>query len=139
MIFTFSPLANCITIKRNSKICVTATRAQTERDKAFAENQNKMMAMILDIQQNVQRLAVHLDMRKKIRIDDYFPVKQDSDLQKFLDKTDGLYILRREEFENMLYNNLTKSMKLKRAFEATLLSTLFSREFISSHRWPGLG
>lgn len=95
------------------------------------------MAIILDLQATVQRLSSRLDMEKKIDINEYFPVTDDSNLQRFLDKTDGRFHMRREEFEHFLYCNVTKTQKLKRPFETNLLQTLFSREFISSHRWPG--
>ena len=93
--------------------------------------------MVQDLQATVLRLSSNIDMRKPVDISKYFPVKQDADLQSFLDKSDGQFDCRRVQFENFLYCNVTKSMKLKRTFEATLLSTLFSRDFISSHRWPG--
>lgn len=96
-----------------------------------------MMLIIQDLQASVLRLSSRLDMEKKIDISDYFPVHHDSNLKTFLDKSDGRFHIRRDEFENFLYCNVTKTLKLKRPFEANLLSTLFSRDFISSHRWPG--
>ena len=124
-------------MKRNSKVCVHASRLQAERDKVFAEKQDKMLSFIQDLQATVLRLSSKLDMTTEVDIAKFFPVQQDSDLQRFLDKSDGRFHLRREEFENFLYCNVTKTVKLKRPFEANLLSTLFSRDFISSHRWPG--
>lgn len=124
-------------MKRSCKLLVNASKLQTERDKAFAENQEKMLSMIQDLQSTVLRLSSNADMRKKIKIDDYFPIRVDSDMQRFLSKDDGLFDVKREEFENMLYCHVTKNVKLKRPFETKLLETLFSREYISSHKWPG--
>lgn len=103
----------------------------------FAENQHKMMTMIEDIQETLLRVTSQLDMKKKVNIDSYFPIQNDAQLQRFLDKGDGQFHLRREEFENFLYCHVTKSLKLKRPFETALLSTVFSREYIGSHKWPG--
>lgn len=126
-------------MKRNSKMSAQSYKLQTERDKRFAERQNKILETVLDIQKTVLRLASQLDMRKKIAINDYFPIKSDADLQQFLDKSDGFYKARREEFENFLYCSVTNAMKLKRPFESNLLATFFSRDYIKSHKWPGPG
>lgn len=108
-----------------------------ERDKMFAENQAKMMAMMEDIQQNMFRLSSRCDMKKKVNIDNFFPIKDDAQLEKFLDKSDGDFQVRRDEFEHYLYCHVTRNLKLKRPFETDLLSTVFNRDYISSHRWPG--
>lgn len=133
----FIPTAQTITIKRNTKICVQASRLQAERDKLSADKQDKMMGILEELQATVLRLSAKVDMTTKVDIQKYFPVTQDSDLQRFLDKSDGQFHLRREQFENFLYCSVTRTLKLKRPFETSLLATLFSRDFISSHRWPG--
>ena len=95
------------------------------------------MDYLEEIRATMVRLASKSDMEKKINIDDYFPIQNDNDLERFLDKTDGLFPEKRKEFENLLYCQVTKNLKLKRPFEASLLGNIFSRDFISSHRWPG--
>ena len=116
---------------------MTASRLQTERDKAFAENQEKMMGILQDLQVKMTRFSCQFDMRKDVDIKKYFPIKSLQDISRFLDKGDGLFQKRRDEFEDFLYCNVTNTKKLKRPFETTLLSTLFSRDFITSHKWPG--
>lgn len=90
-----------------------------------------------DVQKTMQRIACQFDMRKKVDLDDFFPVKNLSDIKRFMSKSDGQFHLRREEFENFLYCTVTNTLKLKRPFESTLLASIFSREFLGSHRWPG--
>lgn len=124
-------------MKRNSKTLVNASKQQTERDKVFADNQEKIISILEDVQHNLQRLSCELDMRKKINLDDYLPVKDLSDIKKFMNKSDGQFHLRREEFENYLYCTVTNTLKLKRPFESSVLASIFSRDFLSSHRWPG--
>ena len=103
----------------------------------FAENQANILSRLDDLQATLLRVTTQLDMRRKVNIDKYFPVRDDAHLQQFLNKTDGDFQVRREEFENLLYLNVTKSLKLKRPFETHLLAAIFSRDYISSHRWPG--
>lgn len=124
-------------MKRACKLLVNASKLQTERDKVGVDNQTKMINILEDVQATLLRLTSNMDMQKKVNIDEYFPIHDDAGLAKFLDKSDGLFPQKREEFEGMLYCNVTKNLKLKRSFEATLLSTIFSRDFITSHRWPG--
>ena len=126
-----------ITFKRAAKILVNASKLQTERDKISAENQIKILSILEDLQKDVLRLASKYDLEKKINIDNYFPIQSDAGLDRFLDKKDGLFPEKRKEFENFLYCQVTRNLKLKRPFEASLLGALFSRDFISSHRWPG--
>lgn len=133
----FIYLGNTITTKRNSKILVNASKLQAERDKVFVKNQENFLELLESLQKTVVRLSCQVDMRKKINIDDYLPIKTDYDVERFLNKSDGLFHCRREEFENMLYLNVTNNIKLKRPFETYLLHAIFSREFISSHKWPG--
>lgn len=129
-------LGHTISIKRAAKILVNASKLQTERDRVFAEQQEKMMSMMKEMQQIMQRVSSQFDMRKKVDINEFFPIKSLPHLDQFLNKLDGQFHQRREEFENLLYCNVTKTIKLKRPFEAALLSSLFTREFLSSHKWP---
>ena len=124
-------------MKRNTKILVQAARSSAEREKTFAENQNKMMGIVKDLQEQVLRLSSKFDMQKKEDIDNYFPVKVDSDLDRFLNKGDGQFKIRQEEFENWLYCTVTKNIRLKRPFETSLLAAVFTRDYIKSHKWPG--
>lgn len=124
-------------MRRASKILVNSSKLQTERDKVAADKQDRILSILEDLQETVLRLASKVDMNKKINMDKFFPIKDDASLEKFLDKTEGDFPEKRDAFENMLYLNVTKNLKLKRPFEASLLAVLFSRDFISSHRWPG--
>ena len=133
----FSTIGHTITVKRNSKSLVSASRLQTERDKLFAENQEKLINIMEGVQNTLLRLTCNLDMRRDVNIGVYFPIKSLATLKKFLDKSDGQFELRRDEFEDQLYNTVTNNIKLKRPFESNLLATVFSREFMSSHKWPG--
>ena len=127
-----------ITMRRASKVLVNASKLHTERDKIAAEKQDRILSILEDLQATMVRLACKVDLNKnKINMDRYFPVKDDSCLERFLDKSDGMFDEKRNAFENMIYCNVTKNLKLKRPFEASILATLFSRDFISSHRWPG--
>lgn len=135
--FLFLRTGHTITVKRSSKILVNAAKLQAERDKKFADNQTKMLVILEDLQSKLTQLCSQSVMRKNVQIDSFFPVKVDGDLERFLDKSDGLFQSKREEFENFLFCNVTMIVKHKRPFESHLLSTLFARDYISSHKWPG--
>lgn len=124
-------------MKRSTKTLVHAMKLQTERDKVFAENQAKILNIVLDIQSTMLRMSTQFDMRRKIMIDEFIPIKSDLDMRYFLDKTDGQFMIRREEFENYIYCVVTNNQKLKRPFETHLLGAVFRRDYISSHKWPG--
>lgn len=124
-------------MKRSSKILVNASKLQAERDKQYAENQQKMLAILTDVQTTLLRVCSKFDMKRKIEIDRFFPIKTDLDLQNFMDKEDGDFKAKREEFENWLYCIVTQNLKLKRPFESSLLAAIFSRDYIRSHKWPG--
>lgn len=126
-----------INIKRASKIMVNAAKLQTERDIVAAEKQDKIISILEDVQNSLNILCSQSVMKKKINIDNYFPIHDDRGVAKFLDKSDGLFNEKREELEHLLFCHVTKNIKLKRSFEANFLSIVFTREFISSHRWPG--
>lgn len=91
IIFYFT--GHTITLRRNSKTCVTAARLQAERDKVFADNQANILSIVQDLQQTLLRVTSQLDMKKKVDIMEFFPIKQDSDLQRFLDNGDGAFRL----------------------------------------------
>ena len=93
----------------------------------------------MELDKRTLRLATQIDMRKKVNIDDYIPIKTDSQLRQFLDKADGQFHDRREEFENYIYCCVTKNIRIKRPFENHLLAAVFDREYIRSHKWPGPG
>lgn len=126
-------------MKRNTKVLVHAAKLQAERDKRFDGRQNKMMDILLDVQASLHRLSTQFDMRKKVLIDQYFPIKRDSDLINFLNKLDGQFIIRREEFENYIYCSVTNTLKLKRPFENSFIAAVFSRDYIKTHKWPSPG
>lgn len=124
-------------MKRGTKVLVNASKLQTERDKMFSDNQTKILERLENIESTLLNLSSQLVMKKNYHVEKLLPFKQDSDMDSFLNKTDGQFQMRRDEFEDLLFCNVTKDLKLKRSFEASLLAFIFSREYISSHRWPG--
>lgn len=126
-------------MKRSSKALVNAAKLQTERDKVFSDNQEKIISILENVQQSLQRMECQFVMRKKVDLKEFIPINSLSDVKRFLNKSDGEFHLRREEFENFLYCVVTNTLRLKRPFETSLLAAIFSRDFMSSHKWPGQG
>ena len=63
----------------------------------------------------------------------FFPLQDEEMLQRFLDETDGLFPLRRQEFCNMILPCVTDK---KNSFGTAILNTFFSKNFIKTHSWP---
>lgn len=126
-------------MKRNTKTLVQSSKLQAERDKVLADNQAKVTDIAIDMQKILLRLSTQLDMRKKVNIDDFIPINTDHQLTQFLDKKDGQFQDRREAFENVIYCSVTKNLRIKRPFETHFLASVFGREYIRSHKWPGPG
>ena len=126
-------------MKRSSKALVNAAKLQTERDKVFSDNQEKIISILENVQQSLQRMECQFVMRKKVDLKEFIPINSLSDVKRFLNKSDGEFHLRREEFENFLYCVVTNTLRLKRPFETSRLAAIFLRDFMSSHKWPGQG
>lgn len=66
-------------------------------------------------------------------IKQFFPLKNDEDIDKFFDNSDGLLNQRRKEFCNMI---MPCAHEKKNLFGTALLKKFFSMEFINTHQWP---
>ena len=64
---------------------------------------------------------------------EYFPLRDSNSVERFLDNSDGLFNLRRSEFENMLIPCIHEKKNL---FGTAVLKAFFSNEFIQTHSWP---
>lgn len=94
-----------------------------------------IISMMMEIKDDMKQFSFHMRM-DSIDISEFFPLKSDDDLKRFMDKSHEEWPLRRRGFYHLLYTTVSKNPK---KFAAALLHTLFSREFISNHRWPHPG
>ena len=94
-----------------------------------------MMAQLGRIESEFKRLSFDHDMNK-VEIYDYFPINDDNSLREFLSNADGSFNEKRRQFEFMLYNAATKQKSQQKQFGEALKNLLFTRSYVSSHRWP---
>lgn len=95
-------------------------------------NVKVMMDMLREIKEEMKKFYFHIKM-DSIDICEFFPLKSDDDLNRFMDKTHENWEMRRKGFNHLLYCTVTK---VKRRFSTALLHLLFTRDFIANHKWP---
>lgn len=69
-------------------------------------------------------------------ISEFFPVERPDQLERFMNRDHPEWNSRKTEFYNYL---LTVVPSSKRGFAKGLLKSLFSRQYISSVKWPSYG
>ena len=95
-------------------------------------NMKSVMVMLKEIKTDMRQFTFHMRM-DTCDLGSFFPLKNDTDLQSFMDRTHPDWPLRMRGFYHLLFTTVTKT---KRRFGGALLHTLFSRDFVSTHRWP---
>lgn len=66
---------------------------------------------------------------------EYFPVKEQADLERFLEKNED-FCNRKRDFESLLYTVITSEDITQRQFQDVLQTTIFTREYLKNFRWP---
>lgn len=99
------------------------------------EEMKEVKAMVASIAQHVERSTF-----KKVMsgpdMSEFFPVERGSQLVDFMDRQHPEWPARRDEFAFYLFNCITD---YKKAFTKGLLKTLFTREYMSTVKWPRAG
>ena len=93
------------------------------------------MSQLNRIEANLDRLAFNIDMNT-IDISKYFPLKSNADLMEFLSDEEGTFEAKKKQFKYMLYTCVTNQKTQKRQFGEALKTTVFSRNYVTTHRWP---
>lgn len=103
-------------------------------DTTASRRHNEMFIELFQKQQEDNKKMISYLEEKIPDMSDYFPLKNDAALERFMDKSDGFYHLRRAEFYNMLVSHRSNKDNL---FATTLMRRCFSKKFIRFHTWPG--
>lgn len=83
----------------------------------------------------VQTATFHTTM-KGCDISEFFPVEKKEQLESFMDRTHPEWESRKTEFYSFLY---TIASNNKRGFARGLIKAIFTREYISTAKWPSSG
>ena len=108
---------------------------QEQRNTTIETNQGKMMEQLNRMEKELQRLAFDIDMNRP-DITDFFPIKDNGSIREFLSNEDGNFKERRKQFEFLLYDVSSKQKTHQKQFGEALKKLLFTRDYVSSHRWP---
>lgn len=122
-------------MRRTQQYTYDLSRSNFESHKCHDYSNKFTTGILLDIQKDLRKFTFHMRM-DTVDISDFFPVNDDETLEKFLDKDHPDWQLRKRGFYHLLYNTLSTNPK---KFAAALLHTVFTRNFISKHKWPGQG
>ena len=98
-------------------------------------NQSKMMLQLDRMEKQLNRLAFNIDM-ETVDIYSYFPAKNNDMLMQSMSNEDGQFDEKRKQFEYMLYTCITTQKTQKQPFGDALKNLIFSRNYVSTHRWP---
>lgn len=110
-------------------------RSLLEQAVANKKQQDVMMSLLIE-QRDENRKMSSIFKARIPDINQFFPIKNNDDLARFLDTSDGLYPLRRSEFYNRILSLLSDKNNL---FGTALLNSCFSEDYIKNHVWPTNG
>lgn len=103
--------------------------------KASNEKADKRDSKIDKIYELVKKQSFQADMDAP-DIGKFFPVRNQNQLEQFMDRSHPEWDERRKEFYNLLFTCLTDQ---KNTFSKGLINTIFTREYISLVKWPAAG
>ena len=121
-------------MKRNVHSTSDTAKACLEKLTCNEYYMKTVMAYLQDIKSEMKQFTYHCKM-ETVDIAKYFPLDNDEDMAEFMDRDDGQWDLRRKAFYHLLFTTITEK---KNKFAGALLTTLFTRNFIKNHKWPGL-
>lgn len=124
-------LASLKSLSKHQKCTNSIVRAVLEDSQATRKQNDIIIAMQME-QREENRKMTALYTAKTPDINHFFPCKDDAVLERFFDKTDGLYPLKRSEF----YNRLMCCVTDKNVYGTSILRCVFTQEYINSHIWP---
>lgn len=127
-------------LRRNLKNQHEGIHSLAQRLDNVERQQSAILEMCSVIKETV--LSTHKNVqRDELNISGFFPLANGAMLDLFLSNDDGLFNRRASHLEDLLYttfNPITnKSLtQSERSFTDALITTLFSPEFLMTHRWP---
>ena len=121
-------------------------RKNLENTNAFAQATHKD---VLEIKASLSKIESHLQIlsmqvqkatfQKAMMgcdISEFFPVEKKEQLEAFMDRDHPEWEDRKAEFYNYL---LSIASDVKKGFATGLIKALFSRQYISTAKWPSFG
>ena len=120
-------------MKRNIHNSSDTGKCCLEKLKCNEYYTQEVLGHIKDIKRDLLQFTFHMKM-DTVDLSQFFPLQSHEPLLEFMNRGHEDWNLRRKGFYHLLFTTVTKSQK---KFAAALLHTLFTRNFIRKHRWPG--
>lgn len=120
-------------MKRNLQNTNDIVRQNNEKLTCTEYCVKNIAGMLKEMKDDMKQYMFHIQM-DRTDLSDFFPLENDEALERFMDKTHEDWEARKFGFYHLLFTTVTKQ---KKKFAAALLHTIFSRNFIATHRWPG--
>lgn len=122
-------------MKRNTQGTYDTVRSVHDKVRRNESDTKMVIDLLREIKSDMRQFTFHMRM-DSVDLSEYFPLRNDKDLDRFMNREDEEWPLRRRGFYHLLFNTVTKQ---KNRFASALLHTLFSRDFIANHRWHFAG
>lgn len=122
-------------MKYNMKSSHDLARFCAEKHKLNETLLRTVLKEIREIKADLRHQSFHSKMNR-VDISYFFPLESDEKLEEFMDRTHVDWESRKNSFYDLLYNAVTDQRK---RLACALLHLLFTRNFISQHKWPMSG
>lgn len=110
-------------------------RANFEKLQTNEYSMKHVVGMLMELKEDMRLYNYHMKM-ETVDISETFPLKDLESLEKFMDRTDEEWPRKRKAFHHLLFTTISDKQN---RFAGALLQTLFSRDFVSNHKWPSQG
>lgn len=121
-------------------------RKNLENTNAFAQATHRdvqeIKSTLTKIESNLEALCIQVQratFQKAMSgcdISEFFPVERQEQLEAFMDRDHPQWEERKAEFYNFL---LSIASENKKAFATGMIKAIFSRQYISTTKWPSFG
>lgn len=122
-------------LRKNTINVIDTVRSNNEKLKSNDYYMKAIMTMLQEVKDGIRQYTFHMKMDTN-DVSDFFPLKNGDSMKLFMDRSHPDWNARKHGFYHLLFTTITKK---KRKFAHALLHTVFTRQFIATHRWPQPG
>ena len=135
--YLFTLLGHFVTIKKNVKNHNDGIKVNSERLAQVEKTQECILASCSRMEEMIKQISFHVVMDTET-IDHLFPIDSNTAVESFMSNSDGRFVKRKRELEKLIFSVWSPNIT-KRQFSDNLINTLFTRNYIATHRWPHIG
>ena len=122
-------------LRKNVINLIEIGRSNHEKLKCNDYYMKTILSMLQDVKGDMRQYIFHMKMGVT-DVSEFFPIKSDSSLKRFMDRENPDWEARKHGFYHLLFTAITKA---KKKFAKAILNTVFTRQYIIDHRWPQQG